>query len=76
MPGRPWGPHTAETRARKSEELQGEANPQSKVNEEKVLEIRRRAAEGESQAAIARDIGISPMQVSTIVRREAWRHVP
>ncbi len=47
----------------------------SKVTPDQVREIRRRVAEGESRAAVARDFGISRMQAATIAARRSWKHV-
>lgn len=57
--------------------VQGERNGHSKLNEAQVREIRERfAAGGVSQAQLARDYGVPQTQVSRIIRRTAWRHVP
>lgn len=40
-----------------------------------VLEIRRRAANGESQSDIAKDFLVHVANVSRIVRRKAWKHI-
>lgn len=45
------------------------------LTEATVREIRRRAAEGERQASIAREMGVAQTQVSRIVRRERWAHL-
>lgn len=47
----------------------------AKLTEADVIEIRRRWASGEKQAAIAVDFGIGSTNVSAIVTRAAWRHV-
>lgn len=47
----------------------------AKLTDEKVLAIRRLAAEGRSQAEIAEEFGISRTNVSMIVRRKTWGHI-
>jgi hypothetical protein len=53
----------------------GEEHGNAKITAEQVLEIRRAAETGETQASIAGRFGISPAHVSQIVRRVVWRHV-
>jgi hypothetical protein len=53
----------------------GEEHHQAKIVEPIVLEIRRRAKEGEVQAALAREFGLSDSQTSRIVRSQSWSHV-
>lgn len=48
----------------------------SKVTPEMVVEIRRRVASGETQTAVALDVGINFRTVSQIVRRMRWSDVP
>lgn len=40
-----------------------------------VLAIRRRAAEGEVQAQLAREYSVSQASITNIVRRKVWRHI-
>lgn len=54
----------------------GTKNYHAKLTENEVLEIRTRAAMGESQRDIGNDFGISQGNVSNIVTRRAWKHVP
>lgn len=54
---------------------QGEKHPLAKINAESVAAIRRDAACGFTQKAIALKFGISPQHVGKIVRRENWGHV-
>lgn len=54
----------------------GERCPQAKLTETKVREIRRRAAAGESFAAIARDFEVGRSQIGRICKGERWAHVP
>ncbi len=53
----------------------GEANPQAKLSEQGVKELRRRHADGESCAALARWYGIGETVTRKIVKREKWSHV-
>ena len=48
----------------------------AKLTDALVLEIRQRAADGETHQAIADSMGIKREAVSKIVRRERWAHVP
>lgn len=56
--------------------LYGEDNPRSKFTAEIVSDVRKRAAAGEPQRRIAASIGMSPMNVSRIVRRQLWVDLP
>jgi len=47
----------------------------AKLSEDDVRSIRERHRGGESQSSIAREYGMSSMQMSKICRRVAWRHV-
>lgn len=54
----------------------GSARPSSRLTEEQVAEIRGLYATGlHSQQALANRYGIGQMTVSSIVRRQTWRHV-
>ena len=46
-----------------------------KLNAEQVLDIRSRAASGETQKSIARAFGVARNTVSGIVNRKSWAHV-
>lgn len=54
----------------------GAASGMSKLTDQKVQEIRRMYADGFSQAHIGKQFGISQVNVSCIVRRKTWAHVP
>lgn len=54
----------------------GESSPRAKLTEEQVRSIRRAAANGATQAALARCFGVSCATVSSIVLRRSWRHLP
>jgi hypothetical protein len=47
----------------------------SKLTDDKIREIRRRVAAGESRAAMGRAFGISAEQAGRIVARTSWAHV-
>lgn len=53
----------------------GEDHHKAKLTPEKVREIRRRAAAGETRAALAREFGISHTAATYIVTRRNWKHV-
>lgn len=53
----------------------GEDNAGAKLTERAVLDIRRRAAEGESRAALAAEYGVSTSTVGDVIRRTKWTHV-
>lgn len=53
----------------------GSAHRNAKLTEEKVREIRRRAAAGERVMDLAAEFKISAPAVSSIVNRRTWRHV-
>lgn len=55
--------------------VKGEANPFHKLDNEIVLTIRQRAAEGESHRLIATDYGVTRQAVSMVVSRKTWTHV-
>jgi len=54
---------------------QGEKHHATPLTVKDVQTIRVAAAEGTSQAALARRYGVSPPALSKIVRRLTWRHV-
>lgn len=54
----------------------GEAVNFASLTEAQVTEIRQRAAAGERQADIARALEVSPRNVSNIVLRKSWKHLP
>lgn len=53
----------------------GSANPRSKLNDADVIAIRHAAASGVVQAELATQFGVTQAQISSIVRRKAWRHI-
>jgi hypothetical protein len=55
---------------------QGEAVWLSKLKEAKVVEIRRLATEGCSARELADRFGVSKANITAIVRRRTWKHLP
>jgi len=53
----------------------GDSHVCAKLTSEKALEIYKRAWDGESQNALAREFGIKPSTVSTIKNGRSWNHV-
>jgi predicted DNA-binding protein (UPF0251 family) len=53
----------------------GSSNCSAKLSEKDVVQIRQLAAEGMTQAIIARRFGISQTTVSAILRGKAWGHL-
>lgn len=53
----------------------GEGRPLAKLTDDRVREIRRRAAAGESRRALAAAFGVAAPTVTNIVNRKAWAHV-
>lgn len=48
----------------------------AKLTEEKVRDIRRRAAAGETPAALAREFDVTDSTLSRVVLRKTWKHIP
>ena len=58
--------------------LPGEKNPKAKLTEDQVKEIRKLYAtklSEYSQSKLGKRFGVGQDQISSIVRRESWRHV-
>ncbi|MCU1617220.1 MAG: hypothetical protein JWO98_4760 [Frankiales bacterium] len=53
----------------------GESNGQCKLNDQKVIEIRRRCANGETQRALAKEFAVDPALIGRVVLRKSWAHV-
>lgn len=47
----------------------------AKLNEEQVMEIKKRLAVGEKGAALAREFNVNKVQISSIKLGKTWRHV-
>lgn len=55
--------------------VRGEKNPIAKLSEPQVLEIRRRAASGESVSRIKKDYDVGHHAIYCIVTNRAWKHL-
>jgi hypothetical protein len=56
--------------------ISGSLNVQSKLSDPQVLEIRARYAGGERQPKLAKEFGVGQDQISRIVNRKRWTHLP
>lgn len=56
--------------------FRGEENPQAKLTEADVKEIRRRCGAGETQASVAQEYGITPVTVSCVCTGKNWGWLP
>lgn len=54
----------------------GTHHPLAKLNDEIVLEIRRRAASGESKHSLARRFGVDRATIRSAVNGATWKHIP
>jgi hypothetical protein len=52
----------------------GERHPLAKLTEEKVIEIRRRAALGEAHERLARECGVARRTIASAVSGRTWPH--
>jgi hypothetical protein len=66
----------ATDRYRNGRQPRGETSPRSKLTADDVRAIRTEHAAGKSMKRIAGGHGIDPSQVSNIVHRRQWAHVP
>jgi hypothetical protein len=74
-----WGTRAENTgpdRVRDGQSNRGEKSGLAKLTWTQVCEIRERVAAGETQTAVARELGVSFQNVSMIVHRKTWRHPP
>jgi hypothetical protein len=53
----------------------GTNNPRAKLNEEKVREIRKRYAAGESSLKLAAAFSVSKPVILSVIHRRSWSHV-
>jgi hypothetical protein len=56
-------------------DFRGEKCGNAKLTDGLVLEIRRRASQGETFKAIAADVGTSNVNVANVARGKTWKHV-
>lgn len=57
----------------KPRETAGEKNGYAKLNREKVAEIRRRSAEGETNVSIAKSFGVTHQMISKVKKGHFWK---
>jgi hypothetical protein len=62
-------------RTRKGRTAKGEKKHLAKLDAEKVLDIRRRAAAGESQRSLSGRFGVNCSAISKVVHRRTWAWV-
>ena len=58
-----------------SHHKRGENSPSARLTETDVRRIRRQAAEGCPQSALAKETGMVQSNISRIVTRDTWKHV-
>jgi len=63
-------------RHNKGRDAMGEGHGRAKLTDTKVIEIRKRYSKGESFAALSRAFDVSDNQISCVVNRKNWKHVP
>ena len=54
---------------------QRERSPRRRLTGAQVIEIRARRDAGDRLAVLAADFGVTPSNVSQIVRRRTWKHL-
>jgi len=54
---------------------QGAKNPAAKLTEQRVLELRERAAAGDNYRVLGEAFGVSSVMVGKIARGESWSHI-
>lgn len=54
----------------------GESHHEAKLTEPDIVEIREAARKGETRKSIATRYGVTPENISCIILRKTWRHVP
>ena len=59
----------------RNRQAKGQMLPQTKLNPDKVREIRSRRAAGETCDALAKEFGVWPGIISAVALRQTWRHV-
>lgn len=64
------------TRQRPDEVRRGELAGRARLTAEKVLDIRRRHAAGESLSALGREYGVTHVSIAAVVARRSWAHIP
>lgn len=56
--------------------LAGETNPSARLTEANVIEMRRRAAEGETAAELAKEFNIPSPAARDAINGRKWKHLP
>jgi hypothetical protein len=74
LDGKSWQ-HVQMIQKRKRRGVRGSRNSQSKLDETKVREIKRRLAEGETGASIARSLGVAEPTIADIKNGRSWTHI-
>lgn len=67
--------YTREYAKKLSVTKQGERNPQSRLDVEKVMEIRELYEQGYTQQALADMFDVKRSTVQDVVQRKTWKHV-
>jgi hypothetical protein len=72
-----WGSNADNSRdaARNGKTARGERHGNATLDVQKVLEIRRRAADGEPQTEIAHSLGTSASAIAHVLAGRSWSHV-
>lgn len=72
-----WGTHAENVadKVKHGTAQVGERHGMSKLTDEKVRNIRKRLAAGESRKAIAEDLGVHKTLIGLVDRGRIWRHV-
>lgn len=55
--------------------IAGKANPKAKLTEAEVVEIRRRAANGENRERLAAEFGVNRSSIFRIIAGKQWAHI-
>jgi hypothetical protein len=73
-----WGTRSdnSDDKVRKGRQARGERVKSARLTESQVLDIRKRAISGENQYDLAREYGVTQSNISMIVNRVTWGHVP
>jgi hypothetical protein len=53
----------------------GERFNRAKLTDAKVVEIRKRYANGETQPSLAKEYGVSQSAINSVCQRKTWAHV-
>jgi len=56
--------------------VRGEGFSSAKLTDKKVLEIRKRYADGETQMELAAAFSVAQTSISKVVRHQGWKHIP